>query len=63
MTTTTLTGERVSLGLARSFRGLVHYCRGGKHGSTQGDVVAESSRSSSSGSKEREKDTGFGLSF
>jgi hypothetical protein len=33
--------ERISLGLAYSFRGLVHYHHGRKHGSMQVDMVLE----------------------
>jgi hypothetical protein len=39
MTTTTLIKENFELGLAWSFRGLVHYHYGGKHSSTKADVV------------------------
>jgi hypothetical protein len=41
MTTATLTKENTSLGLAYSFRGLVHYHLGRKHGSVQVDMVLE----------------------
>ena len=39
MTMTALIRESISLELAYSFRGLVHYCHGGKHGSVQADMV------------------------
>ena len=29
------------MGLDYNFRGLVHYCHGGKHGSVQADMVLE----------------------
>ena len=41
MTTATLIKENISLGLAYSFRGLVHYHHGRKHGSVQADMVLE----------------------
>lgn len=43
MTTANLKKENISLGLAHSFRGLVHYFRDGKQGSWQheADVVLE----------------------
>jgi hypothetical protein len=37
----TLTKENIELGLAYSFRGLVHYHHGGKHGFVQADMVLE----------------------
>ena len=37
----TLTKENIELGLAYSFRGLVHYHQGRKHGSIQADMVLE----------------------
>ena len=37
----TLTKENIELGLAYSFRGLVHYHHGGKHGSIQAGLVLE----------------------
>ena len=40
----TLMKENISLGLAYRFRGLVHYCYGRKHGSTQVDMVLERSQ-------------------
>jgi hypothetical protein len=40
MTTVTLIKANISLRLAFSFRGLVHY-HGGKHGSMQADMVLE----------------------
>jgi hypothetical protein len=39
MTKATLTKENISLGVAYSFRGLVHYCHGRKYGSIQTDMV------------------------
>jgi len=39
MTVATLIKENISLGPAYSFRGLVHYHHGGKHG--QADLVLE----------------------
>ena len=41
MTTATLIKEDIPLGLAYSFRGLVHYLYGRKHGSLQADIVLE----------------------
>ena len=41
MTMSTLIKENISLGLAYSFRGLVHYHYGGEHGGTQADTVLE----------------------
>ena len=41
MNMATLVKDNVSLGLAYSFRGSVHYHRGGKHGSIQTDTVLE----------------------
>jgi len=41
MTMTTLIKENISLGLAYSFRGSVHYHHGRKHGSVQADMVLE----------------------
>lgn len=41
MSTATLTKGNISLGLAYSFRGLVHCCHSGKHGHTQTDEVLE----------------------
>ena len=41
MSTATLIKENISLGLAYSSRGLVHYHHGGKHGSVQADMVLE----------------------
>jgi hypothetical protein len=35
----TLTKENISLRLAYNFRGLAHYCHGGKHGRLQADTV------------------------
>jgi hypothetical protein len=39
MTTATLIKENISLGLAYSFRGLVHYHHERKHGRIQADMV------------------------
>ena len=39
MTMATLTKENISLELTSSFRGLVHYHHGGKHGSMQTYMV------------------------
>ena len=44
MTTETLIKENIELGLAYSFRGLVHCHHGGKHGSMQADLVLEDLR-------------------
>ena len=41
MTKATLIKENISLGLAYSFRGSVHYHHGGKHDSMQADMVLE----------------------
>ena len=41
MTTATLRKGSTELGLAYSFRSLVHYLHGGEHGSTQEDMVLE----------------------
>ena len=41
MTKATLTKANIELGLAYSFRGLVHYHHGRKHGSMQADMVLE----------------------
>ena len=41
MTKATLIKENISLGLACSFRGSVHYHHGGKRGSGQADMVLE----------------------
>ena len=41
MTKATLIKENIELGLAYSFRGLVHYHHGGKHGCMQADMVLE----------------------
>jgi hypothetical protein len=41
MTKATLIKENIELGLAYSFRGLVYYCHGEKHGSIQADVLEE----------------------
>jgi hypothetical protein len=41
MTKATLIKENIYLGLAYSFRGLVRYHHGGKHGSIQADLVLE----------------------
>jgi hypothetical protein len=41
MITAALVKENIELGLAYSFRGLVHYPHGGKHGSIQADMVME----------------------
>ena len=41
MTMTALIKENIKLGLAYSFRGLVCYCHGKKHGSAQADTVLE----------------------
>jgi hypothetical protein len=41
MTKATLIKENIELGLAYSFRGVVHYHQGGKHGSMQVDMVLE----------------------
>jgi len=51
----TLIKENVCLGMAYSFKGLVHNPHGGKHDSVQADVVLEelSSTSWSAGTKER----------
>jgi hypothetical protein len=40
----TLIKENISLGLAYSFRGLVHYDQGGKIGGIQSDLVLEELR-------------------
>jgi hypothetical protein len=40
----TLTMENILMGLAYSFRGLVHYHHGGKHGSVQADMLLEKLR-------------------
>ena len=37
----TLRKEDMSVGLAHRFRGLVHYCRDGKHRGVQADMVLE----------------------
>jgi hypothetical protein len=44
MTKATLIKENISLGLAYSFRGSVHYHHGGKHDSMQADTVLEKLR-------------------
>ena len=41
MAKATLIKENISLGLAYSFRGLVHYHHGGKRGRIQADMVLE----------------------
>jgi hypothetical protein len=41
MTTTTFIKENIYLRLAYSFRGLVQYLDGGKHGGMQADMVLE----------------------
>ena len=41
MTKATLTKANIELGLAYSFRGLVHYQHGRKHGNMQADMVLE----------------------
>ena len=41
MTMTALIKENIKLGLAYSFRGLVYYHHGKKHGSAQADTVLE----------------------
>jgi hypothetical protein len=41
MTKTPLIKESISLGLAYSFRGLVRYHHGRKHGGVQADIVPE----------------------
>jgi hypothetical protein len=41
MTKATLMKENIPLGLAYSFRGLVHYPHGRKHGSEQAHMVLE----------------------
>ena len=41
MTKASLIKENIELGLAYSFRGVVHYHQGGKHGSMQVDMVLE----------------------
>jgi len=41
MTTATLKKENISLGLAYSFRGLVRYHQGGKHGSHQANMALD----------------------
>jgi hypothetical protein len=47
MTKATLIKDNIYLGLAYSFRDLVHYQNGGKHGSVQADEVLEEPRVSS----------------
>ena len=44
MTKVTLIKANISLGLAHSFRALVHYHQGRKHGSVQADVALEDPR-------------------
>jgi hypothetical protein len=44
MTKATLIYKNLSLWLAYSFRGLIHYHHGGKHGSIQVDRVLEEPR-------------------
>ena len=39
MTIVTLMKEKIELGLAYSFRGLVHYCHDEKHGTRQAHMV------------------------
>ena len=62
----TLIKENISLGLAYSFRGSVHYHHGRKHGSMQADMVLEKELRvlhldpQAAG---RESDTGPGLSI
>ena len=41
MSKATLIKAKISLGLAYSFRGSVHYHHGGKHGSMPADTVLE----------------------
>ena len=41
LTMATLIKKNISLGLVYSFRGLVHYHHGEKHGSMQADMVLE----------------------
>ena len=41
MTMTVPIKQNISLWLAYSFRGLVHYHHGGKHGSVQADMMLE----------------------
>ena len=52
------------MALAYRFRSLVHYCHGGKHGSTRADVVLEKEMRVLYLDREaagRESDTGPGL--
>ena len=42
MTEAALIKAKISLGLAYSFRGSVHYHHGGKHGHMEADMVLES---------------------
>jgi hypothetical protein len=44
MTKASLTKVNISLWLAYSVRGLVHYHHGGKHGSVQADMMLEELR-------------------
>ena len=44
MTKASLIKANIYLGLAYSFKGLVHYPHGGKHGSIQADLVLEELR-------------------
>ena len=44
MTKVTLINAKILLELAYSFRGLVHYYHGSKHGSMQADMVLEEPR-------------------
>ena len=60
MTTATLLKESISLGLAYSFSGLVHYHRGREHGGTQLDVVLGKQLRSLGREKERQRQTETG---
>ena len=48
MTVATLIKDNIELELAYSFRGLVHYHHGGKHGNTQANMGLEMEQSSPS---------------
>ena len=53
----------ISLGLAYSFRGSVHYHHGGKHGSRLADVVLEELRVLHQALQAVARETGSGLNI
>lgn len=61
MTKAAVIKDSITLRLAYSFRGLVHYPHDREHGCIQSDMIAENSTFGFEGSRKRDTRTGLGF--